>query len=42
MTKWWEIREGILAKIWSIKDVFLQLTQVGEFIICSEANILQD
>ena len=37
-----ETREGILAKIWSIKDVFLQVKRVGDFIICFKPNIVQN
>ena len=34
MTPCCETHEGIPAKIWSIKDVFLQVIRVGDFIIC--------
>ena len=37
-----EIREGILAKIWSIKDVFLQVIRAGDFITCFNLNIAQN
>ena len=35
-------REGILVKIWSIKDVFLQVIRVGNFIIYFKPNIVQN
>ena len=31
MTPFRETREGILAKTWSVKDVFLQVIHVGDF-----------
>ena len=42
MTSCCENREGILARMWSIKDVFLQVIRVGYFIICFKPNILKN
>ena len=41
MTPCCESCDGILAKIWSIKDVFLQVTLDRDFIICFKPKIVQ-
>ena len=42
MTLCCEIREGILALIWSIKVVYQQVIRFGNFIICFKPNIVQN